>query len=128
MPDRMIANKKQPRKSPHPKKKPAKHAMQRAAPPKRAAKRVSAAKAVNDFMGSYRMQALWDKRPKKGPEKAHPGLYLAGVTAKMANDILAEHMAFMPAPIMTDVQVALLNRKKALSRRFAAGYAIRASD
>lgn len=71
-----------------------------------------------DLLKSYRMQLLWPpaKDPKKarGREKAHPGLYLAGITAKMADDIIEEEPVFMPAPRMS-----FTDQRKARAKKFA---------
>lgn len=80
------------------------------------------ARAANEFLSKYRMKLLW---PSKGPrkQKSHPGLYLAGVTAKMANDILAGELVFMPAPMMTVSERAQIERRQQLSMRRWAGSA-----
>ena len=76
------------------------------------------AKAAKDLLDAYRMKLLWlpasMSRKKQG--NGHPGLYLAGVTAKMANDILAGHLVFMPAPRMSSLEVQRIERKKLLAR------------
>jgi len=76
-------------------------------------------KAAMDLLKSYRMQLLWP--PAKGPKKpsgraenAHHGLYLAGVTAKMAEDIIEDEPVFMPAPRMT-----LSDQQKARAKKFS---------
>jgi hypothetical protein len=87
-----------------------------------AKKAAGAAKAAMDLLQSYRMQLLWPpakglKRARGRVENAHHGLYLAGVTAKMAEDIIEEEPVFVPAPRMTPADLDRIKRRKALSRK-----------
>lgn len=82
----------------------------------------STVKAAKELLDSYRMKLLWLPRRLRSPAKTgpevHPGLYLAGVTAQMANDILADRLVFMPAPVMTREEQVLILRRRARAKQY----------
>lgn len=78
------------------------------------------AKVAKEFLDGYRMKllSLPAKSTATKKPKGHPGLYLAGVTAQMANDILADELVFMPAPVMPASELHRIERRKSLSRQW----------